>query len=225
MNAKRVTLTAMVVFAFCAIATAAPILITNGNFSDVPITCGGYAYQYFGGNCNSNPPQQDFNGTQGFGWTLIIKSGIGLTAPNSAFQPPDFTGLPFTQALFLQDGASTAYQALGGFSANTNYVLSFYIGSRYAEGGGDDGNQTVQVTMDGVALFTISLKSFTPFMLEEVPFSVPTDGTHTLAFNGLNPGDHTAFVSGVSITEVPEPASLLLLGAGIGLVRRRFRQR
>ncbi len=164
---------------------AAPLSITNADFSAIPIVCGlGYAYQYFGGDCNSIPPQQDFNATAGFGWTFLLLSGNGLTAPNSPFNPPDFTGLPFTQAAFLQDGASAVYQDVGGFSAGTNYTLSFYLGSRY-DSGADDGNQTVEALIDGTVIGTWSLVSFTPFQLRSVQFSVATDGVHQLEFMGI----------------------------------------
>lgn len=110
------------------------------------------------------------------------------------------------------------------FSAGTNYVLSFYIGSRYWQSQFVDGNQTVTVTIDGNLIGTWAETSFSPFSLEAVEFSVPTNGTHTLAFNGIIPGDHTAFVSGVSIASVPEPTTLLLVASGVGILGRRFRR-
>jgi PEP-CTERM motif len=225
MRISRIYWLALVVVALSTFGIAVPLTIVNADFSAVPIICGGYSYQFFGGDCNSIPPQQDFNGTPGFGWTLIINSGIGLTAPNSAFQPPDFTGFPFQQALFLQDGACIAYQAIAGFSAGTNYVLSFYIGSRYWQSQFVDGNQTVQVSIDGTVIDTLAMTSFTPFSLKTVEFSVATSGAHTLAFDGIVPGDHTAFVSGVSIAAVPEPTTLLLIGSGVLLVGRKLLQK
>jgi len=59
------------------------------------------------------------------------------------------------------------------------------------------------------------LVSFTPFELQNVTFSVPTGGVHRLEFMGAVFGDHTAFVSGVSIDAVPEPATFTLLAAGM----------
>jgi hypothetical protein len=220
-----VYLLALAVVALSASGSAVSLTIINADFSAAPIICGGYSYEYFGGDCNSIPPQQDFNGTAGFGWTLIIRSGIGLTAPNSAFQPPDFTGLPFQQALFLQGDGATAYQAIGGFSTGATYALSFYIGSRYWQDQFVDGNQTVQATIDGNVIGTWAMTSFSPFRLEAIDFSVATSGIHTLAFNGTAAGDHTAFVSGVSINAVPEPTTILLIGSAVGLLGRKLRHR
>jgi hypothetical protein len=131
--------------------------------------------------------------------------------------------MPFAQAAFLQDGASFVLQAIGGFSASQSYVLSFYLGSRF-ESDPADGDQTVQASIDNQVLGTWVLASFTPFTRETVVFTVPTDGVHTLQFEGLHFGDHTAFLSGVAINTVPEPSSLALMLAGVvcaGAVRIR----
>jgi len=195
--------------------------IVNFDFGAVPITCGlHYAYQAFGGDCNSNPPQQDFNSAPGFGWTFLVHGANGLTGPNTLFDPPPFTGLPFSQAAFLQDSHSFVAQAVG--IAAGSYTLSFYLGSRYASGGGDDGDQTVEALINGKPIGTWALTSFTPFTLETAPFTISTDGSYVLQFMGLNPGDHTAFLSDVNITPtVPEPSSLALLATAVlgGLAR------
>ncbi len=225
---KRILLTVLSTVMMMSPAAFGTPTIINSDFGAVPIICSlGFAYQAFGGDCSSDPPQQQFNSTPGFGWTFVGTDGNGLTGPNTLFNPPPFTGLPFTQAAFLQDANSSVSQAVGGFTAGS-YTLSFYLGSRYASGGGDDGNQTVEALIDGGVIGTWALTSFTPFTLETASFTVSTDGSHTLDFKGLNPGDHTAFLSEVSITPTatPEPSSLLLVGTGLlgvaGMVRRKM---
>ena len=98
-----------------------------------------------------------------------------------------------------------------------SYTLSFYLGSRYSSGQ-YDGNQTVEALIDGDVIGTWALTSYTPFTLETAPFTVSADGSHTLEFRGMNYGDHTAFLSDVSITQTgatPEPSSFVLLATGL----------
>ena len=199
-----------------SVALGEPVIV-NFDFGAVPVVCGqGYAYQTLGGDCASIPPQQDFNNAPGFGWTFITAGGSGLTGPNSAFDPPSFGGLPFSQAVFLQGNGNPISQSIGGFSAGGNYTLSFYLGSRYRSGL-TDGNQTVEALIDGNAIGSWALTSFAPFLLEDATFTISTGGSHTLEFLGLNSGDHTAFLSDVSITPraTPEPSSLALLATGL----------
>ncbi len=202
-------------------AFADPIIV-NANFGAVLINCGGgdpfykYAYQ---GTDGCNNQSQDFNSAPGFGWTLGLThaqyQGSGLTGPDTNFNPPPFDGLPFTQAVFLQQDNSSVSQDISGFAAGS-YTLSFYLGSRYHEGGGYDGDQTVEALIDGNVIGTWYLTSFTPFTLRFLTFTVDTGGDHTLEFMGINAGDHTAFLSGVNIVEgTPEPSSLILLATGI----------
>jgi hypothetical protein len=212
---------------------ASTIPVTNPNFSIPTIGCTlGYAYEGSGG-CNgifSNGvpnPEQDFNTSPGFGWTLATEAapglgGDGLTGPNTAFFPPSFSGMPFTQAVFLQGSNADVSQVISGFSAGTSYTLNLYLGSRYASGI-EDGNQTVEALLNGTVIGTWALTSFTPFTFETAAFTAGTNGSETLEFKGLTAGDHTAFLSDVSIstpTTVPEPGSLLLMILGLSVLGR-----
>jgi hypothetical protein len=206
---------------------ASTLPITNPSFSTPTIVCGGgYAYEGSGG-CNGvfpsgiANPEQDFNASPGFGWTLASEpapglGGDGLTGPNTAFFPPSFSGMPFTQAVFLQGSNANVSQVISGFSAGTSYTLNLYLGSRYASGI-EDGNQTVEALLNGTVIGTWALTSFTPFTLETAAFTAGANGSETLVFEGMSTGDHTAFLSDVSIstsTTVPEPGSLVLLVVG-----------
>jgi hypothetical protein len=204
--------------------------IVDANFSAVQFTCAlGYAYQGNGG-CSCPAwwgfyAEQDFNDTPGFGWTLV--GGAGLTGPATDFNPPSFTGLPFTQAALLQGQGAEVSQSIY-FPTGGDYVLSFYLGSRYNASW--DGNQTVSAELGGVVLNTWTLTTGTPFTLERVPFSLSTGGNYTLAFLGQASGDHTAFLSDVSIDSilatVPEPPTSVLILTGLvslaGVKRRYF---
>ncbi len=190
--------------------SAGDLTIINPRFSNIPVQCSGdYALESFdGGNCTSQYPQQAFNGVLGIGWGFLytynstIGSGAGLTGPNTAFNPPSFAGLPFSQAALLQNDRNEVYQVIFGFIAGQPYRLAFYLGSRYASGSGFDGDQTVEVLIDDRVIGSWSLVSYTPFALQNRLFRVATTGPHALRFVGAASGDHTAFLSGVSIETV-----------------------
>jgi hypothetical protein len=212
MIARQSTI-ALSCFLLLTLVTAVPAVgqpsLVNFDFGAVRIACGNdYAYIGAASGCAYGYNTQDFNAGPGFGWILggsvarqlaptSLEGGAGLTGPNTIFYPPPFDGLPFNQAVFLQDRGSFVWQAVSGFTAG-NYTLSFYLGSRYSTL--YDGNQTVQALIDGQVIGTWALSSFTPFTLETASFTVTTGGTHAVEFLGVNKGDHTAFVSYVVIT-------------------------
>jgi hypothetical protein len=219
-GARSVGFLPVFVAAICCSAAASSITITNSSFSTPTIACGlGYAYDGSGGCTGTLITQQNFDGAPGFGWTLTAgpifgQGGDGLTGPSTAFSPPSFSGMPFTQAVFLQGTNNGLSQVISGFSAGKNYVLNFYLGSRFASGI-KDGDQTVEALLNGSVIGTWALSSFAPFTLESASFTASSGGSESLEFKGLNTGDHTAFLSDVSIhTTVPEPPSLLLMMMG-----------
>lgn len=183
--------------------------IVNFDFGAVGISCGNdYAYQGAVTNCPYGYNTQDFDQSPGFGWILghtvarqlaltSLEGGSGLTGPNTIFFPPPFTGMPFNQAVFLQDRGPFVWQAVN-FAAGS-YTLSFYLGSRYWDGP-DNGNQTVEALIDGQVVGTWAMSSYTPFTLQTATFTVGNGGYHTVEFLGMNAGDHTAFLSYVTIT-------------------------
>ncbi len=178
--------------------------IANFDFGAVPVGCSDWGFTYQGAVLTCNyPVTQNFNGSPGFGWMLgsvVARSGsplnvgAGITGPNSAFCPPSFEGVPFNQAVLLQNLGSFVWQAVPGFIAGS-YTLSFYLGGDCARG-----PQRVQAMIDGNVIGTWDVPLSMPFTLETATFTVSTDGTHALEFMGMNPGDKTAFVSYVTIT-------------------------
>jgi len=180
--------------------------IINFDFGAVKVGCDGWNFTYQGAVLTCNyPVTQNFNASPGFGWMLgsvvprsgsPLDVGAGITGPNSAFNPPSFDGLPFSQAALLQSIGSFAWQAVQGFTAG-GYTLSFYLGGRCAYG-----PQKVVAMIDGNVIGTWDVPICMPFTLETASFTASTDGTHTVEFMGMNPHDTTAFVSYVTITPV-----------------------
>ena len=201
-TALRAFLLVLVAILTLAVNVVAQPTIVNFDFGAVPIVCAGTGCAYQGPvfRCQFPYPMQDFNSDPRFGWTLSFAKGVvtgnaGLTGPNSAFDPPSFNVLPFTQAVLLQNTGGSILQAVPGFTAGT-YTLSFYLGSRAFWG-----DQVVEALIDGMVIGTWALTSGTPFTLVTAPFTVTTDGTHTVEFRGAKfPPDQTAFLSYVVIT-------------------------
>lgn len=82
--------------------------VFHPNLANVAIQCSpGFAYEsYMGGNCGGpGNAQQNFNAALDMGWTIApvpSGDGAGLTNPGTIFEPPPLTGLPFSEAVFLQ---------------------------------------------------------------------------------------------------------------------------
>ena len=179
------------------------ITIVNFDFGAVPVGCSGYGFTYQGAVLTCiYPVTQNFNASPGFGWKLGQVAavsgfpenyGSGVTGPNSAFCPPSFEGMPFTQAALLQSIGSFAWQQVGGFSPGS-YTLSFYLGGR------SYGTQRLEAIVDGNVIGTWTVPVGMPFTLETATFTVTTGSSHVLEFMGMNPSDTTAFLSYVVIT-------------------------
>ena len=199
-----------------AVTCYAQVNIVNFDFGAVPVSCyEGYAYEGAAADCGYGYSVQNFDGTPGFGWMMggaaarhlaptSLEGGAGITQPNTIFYPPPFDGMPFSQAVFLQDVGGFVWQNVQGFTPGS-YTLSFYLGSRFIDCCGYDGNQTVVALIDGNVVGSWAMSSFTPFTLQTVSFTVNTAGSHTVEFLGARPGDHTAFLSYVTITATGHP--------------------
>jgi hypothetical protein len=189
-----------------ALSTAQQLPVGNPNFSNVAVQCGaGYAYQASSGEtCTSQSfPAQALNGVRGMDWVfgphIVGGPGVGLTVAGTSFNPPSFSGLPFSSAAFLQGLDCEISQTIFGFVAGGSYRLSFYLGSRYDSYGG---YESVAAYIDSSLVGAWSQVGSTPFTLRSVPFRVSAGGAHILKFVGTTPGGQTAFLSGVSIEAI-----------------------
>jgi hypothetical protein len=201
------TIAAAVVFASAAASASASVLpvdgIFNGGFQASTLASG--TFDYLNGTYNS--------------WTYTGSSGIATN--NSAFNLVNAAG---GQAGLLQQVSSIS-QAFT--FTQSLFSVSFSAEARNYGGGGN----IISVLVDGVALnfggqtsfIPGSNSSFTTYTSDLIKLSV---GTHTLNFvsAGVAGKDVTTFIDNVSVSAVPEPLSISLMGLGmlaLGASRRK----
>ncbi len=88
-----------------------------------------------------------------------------------------------------------------------------------------NGDQTYEVTLNGVALNTFKTFSGQNFTAESLALAgLTVGGSYTLAFHGLVAADETAFIDKVSLAGgVPEPATWAMMLAGFALIGATLR--
>jgi hypothetical protein len=163
--------------------------------------------------------QSDTVGSTGYvydptsAWSFSSEAGV------SSSGSPFLTGTPpggGTQAAFLQSLGIGQNSALG-----TSYLLQFYLASRpgYAA-------DTVNVSLGGASLGGF-VNSATSFVQESVAFTA-TASSELLSFAGstqLAALESDANIDLVSLSVIPEPASLAVFGIGLFGLGALLRQR
>jgi hypothetical protein len=210
-------------------ACSADPSISRGSPGSSSVTINNYSFE-----TPSLPQNGSFQyGPTNAGWTFTPvgsgNGGSGVATPQinpsasfGGYTPPD--GVQYG---YLQRVGSIS-QTLT-FPSTGTYVLSLYLAGRPYNENVDfpnDGNQDVGGYLDGNSIFYQATTTNQPFTLYTADFNA-TAGPHVLSLAGLLlPNDETALVDDVTITAVPEPEILGVLGiAGIGLLGRRRRQR
>lgn len=205
--------------------TMAAVVVANNSFeADTGVSLGVGANYYVGRTTSeiTSVPGWDFftndgtyryNGLATQGSTLLENSG-GL----QSWSPyPDGNN-----AAFVLGGGSFS-QTLSGFETGESYVVSFYAASRapYA-----DMYQSVIVKMGDQTLLFGAASSITPeanaWTLYSSDAFTAAASAYTLSFTGVYMSDRTAFIDVVNVAQIPEPATMSLLGlSGLMLVLRK----
>ena len=187
-------LPAMVLGCCCNTPLDATVLVTDASFETPALAPGTFQYAPTGSPWTFTPA------------AALVNPGTPLPAGENF---ADYTAPDGVQYVALQ-GAGAVSQLIT-FPTSQSYDLSFDIAGRGLSPGNYDGNQSVEVLIDGTGVYDVTTSSGQPFAPVLAQFSVSA-GAHVLQFAGLDgppqAGDHTAYIDNVAISPAPEAPTL-----------------
>ncbi len=203
-------------------ATASPI-VANGSFEQTTLTTkGSFVNNVPGWSGGSNLTFLNFPGTA----TTVY---LAVYGPFPATSPD---GGNFVEMDGDPSYSSAIYQTLSGLSVGTNYAVSFDEAAGQQDGYKGATTEEWQVSLGSQvqysAQYSLPQGGIGPWQQQTLVFTA-TSTSEVLSFlaKGTPSGQPPiSFLDGVSVTAVPEPASVVtLLGGVMGLITLRLRRR
>ena len=166
-----------------------------------------------------SPDTNDVNNNVGGGTPFIVQP-IGPSPDGGTWvgMANNLTGNNLFREEFGQD--------VGGLTAGTNYLLSWYEGNFGAATGPTyDQPSAIDVLLDGTSIGTGALMSVGRSWLSASLMFMATSNTHNLSFSLTGSGPAYLSIDGISLSEVPVPAAVWLFGTALvglfGFKRRK----
>ncbi len=229
------TLTALGAALMLGVSARAASLVTNGGFEDLSNGPGQLGYNTEAADWTTTGYNFVFaSGTADSTGSVGQYGGLSLWGPNdgsaNGLPPSSPDGGNFVGA----DGdfdVGPISQVINGLTVGETYKVGFDYGYAQQQGYNGDTKQYWQVSLGGdsknLPTYDLPSRGFSGWSFANVVFTA-TSTTETLSFiaHGNLPIPPFALLDGVSLNEVPEPAtwSMMILGvAGIGAFARRRR--
>ncbi len=167
------------------------------------------------------------NGGVPAGWTIIAGSpdtmdqthNVGGSTPfivaPSGPSPNGGTWVGYGRDINSGGFTEIFGQSVSGFEIGSSYLLSWYQGNFGVQTGAGYGQPNrIGVSLDGNFAGSGALTALSPAWTSDGISFTATSTTIQINFGLTEPGPSYLSIDGVSLTQVPEPSSLALLGMG-----------